>query len=168
MAVVPGTAGAIPERMAMGRFNTAPTYKNTSADIMTRRMAQTFYPAALTAQFMVDRGGYTREAVGPVEYTEGNIKKSNQVTGLPGYNHPDGVPIPDSPDDMSQIEYLKSIVEGSPQNVMALQGVVGTTLNQNFLQNDSALLPKEYPSPMLNMQNNLLTMATRVKGAKKK
>ena len=109
-----------------------------------------------------------REAVGPVEYSEGNIKKSKEISGVAGYQHPDGLPIPDSPDDMNQAAYMMSVAEQTPQNRMALQQVIGGNLNQNFLDTSSAYLPQEYESPMLNMQNNLLTMATILKKGKKK
>ena len=168
MAVVPGTAGNIPEQKIVSELPKAPAYRNTAAEIQMRRIMQMDKPAAIASQYMHDRGMYERAAVGPVEYSEGNIKKSKEITGLAGYNHRDGMPIPDSPDDMNQAEYLASVGEQTPAVRMALQNIVGRKLKQNFLDTSSAFLPQEYPSPMLNMQNNLLTRATIIKNSKKK
>ena len=168
MAVIPGNAGKIPEAMAMENIPNPELYQNTLPQIAGRRVLQMDNGTATTAQFMKDRGQYIRRPVGTVEYTEGNIKKSNQVTGLPGYQHPDGVPLPLSPDDMSQQAYVKSMLEATPVNRLALQKTVGENLRQNFLSGSSAQLPQQLISPMLEMQNSLLNQANMKNKARKK
>jgi hypothetical protein len=109
----------------------------------------------VATQFARDRGLYGRPAVGPVEYSEGNIKKSTAVTGPAGYNQRN-VPLPDSPDDMSQAEYMMGLQQTAPQNRMPLQKLTQTT-QQGFL--NTQLVQQDYPLMTHNMMNNLLALS---------
>jgi hypothetical protein len=81
---------------------------NQEPGLGIRRVMQLDSGSRVATQFARDRGLYGRPAVGPVEYSEGNIKKSTAVTGPAGYNQRN-VPLPDSPDDMSQAEYMMGL-----------------------------------------------------------
>jgi hypothetical protein len=93
--------------------------------------------------------------VGPVEYAESNIKKSTELTGVAGYNQRN-VPIKDSPDDMSQADYLLSMKQETPEQRMRMRQAL-TVANQNFL--NTRTINMDYPSNSHNMVNNLLAMS---------
>ena len=120
-----------------------------------RRVAQLDNANRIAAQLERDRGAYVRPPVGPVEYTEGNIKKSTALTGPAGYNQK-AIPLPDSPDDMSQSQYLMSLQQGSPQQRMRMQAALAGA-KQNFL--NTRLQQTDYPLNTHNMMDNLMSIA---------
>lgn len=100
---------------------------NTPFEIGLRRGMTIDNANRVNAQISHDRGIYSRPAVGPVEYSEGNIKKSTELTGVAGYNQKQ-IPLRDSADDMSQQEYIASAFENTPQHRADLQNI---TLGKN-------------------------------------
>jgi hypothetical protein len=72
---------------------------NTPLEIGIRRGVQMDDSSRIAAQIQHNRGVYTRPPVGPVEYSEGNIKKSTELTGVAGYNQKE-IPFRDSADDI--------------------------------------------------------------------
>lgn len=120
-----------------------------------RRVAQLDSANRVAAQLEHDRGAYVRPAVGPVEYSEGNIKKSTALTGPAGYNQR-AIPLPDSPDDMSQAQYLLSLEQATPAQRMRMQAALAGA-KQNFL--NTRLAQTEYPLNTHNMMDNLMNIA---------
>jgi len=120
-----------------------------------RRVAQLDNANRIASQLEHDRGAYVRPPVGPVEYAEGNIKKSTALTGPAGYNQK-AIPLPDSPDDMSQSQYLMSLQQGSPQQRMRMQAALAGA-KQNFL--NTHLQQTDYPLSTHNMMDNLMSIA---------
>lgn len=109
----------------------------------------------VAAQIEHDAGSYIRPAVQPVEYSEGNIKKSTAVTGPAGYNQR-AVPLPDSPDDMSQEQYMMSMAQGKPEQRIRL-AMSRIVPQQVMLQRPP--ISSEYPSNSHNTVENLLALA---------
>jgi hypothetical protein len=105
MAILPGSSQTGKEPENRGGLPMVPGSigLNQEPGLGIRRVMQLDNGSRVATQFARDRGLYGRPAVGPVEYSEGNIKKSTAVTGPAGYNQRN-VPLPDSPDDMSQAE----------------------------------------------------------------
>ena len=66
------------------------------------------------------------------------------------------MPLPDSPDDMSQAEYMMGLQQMAPQNRMPLQKLTQTT-QQGFL--NTQLVQQDYPLMTHNMMNNLLALS---------
>lgn len=120
-----------------------------------RRVAQMDDANRVASQIEHDRGAYLRPAVGPVEYSEGNIKKSTALTGPAGYNQR-AVPLPDSPDDMSQAQYLMALEQATPAQRMRMQASLAGA-KQNFL--NTRLAQTEYPLNTHNMVDNLMSIA---------
>ena len=120
-----------------------------------RRVAQMDDANRVASQIEHDRGAYLRPAVGPIEYSEGNIKKSTALTGPAGYNQR-AVPLPDSPDDMSQAQYLLSLEQATPAQRMRMQAALAGA-KQNFL--NTRLAQTEYPFNTHNMMDNLMNIA---------
>ena len=163
MPIVPGSdAGKAPEatpRLAM------PTFGMLNQPPMPgfRRVAQLDNPNRVSNQIAHDRGFYSRPPVGPVEYGEGNIKKSTALTGPAGYNQRN-IPLPESPDDMSQAEYMMSLSEDNPKNRLALQQLTAVP-KQTMLNTPS--FSDDYPFQSSNTVDNLLALAKLKKGARK-
>jgi hypothetical protein len=134
---------------------------NTPLEIGIRRGVQMDESNRIASQILRDRGVYERQPVGPVEYSEGNIKKSAEITGVAGYNHKQ-IPFRNSPDDMSQMEYMRSVATNNPQNRAALQQLTLQT-NQYFLNtqelNDNKVVTSH------NTPTNLMVLA-KVKAMK--
>lgn len=120
-----------------------------------RRVAQLDNATRVAAQIEHDRGAYLRPPVGPVEYAEGNIKKSVYLTGPAGYNQK-SIPLPESPDDMSQGQYLLSLKQSSPAERLRMQAALAGA-KQNFL--NARLQQLDYPLTTHNMMNNLMNIA---------
>ena len=114
----------------------------------------------VAAQIEHDLGSYVRPAVGPVEYGEGNIKKSTAVSGPAGYNQR-AVPLPDSPDDMSQEQYMLSLMQNKPEQRMRMRMAMSIP-KQNFLYRPP--VSSEYPLSTHNMMTNLLALAKQKQG----
>lgn len=156
MAILPGSGpNKIPENQAilmappgLGGINQEPL-------LGIRRVAQLDNANRIASQLEHDRGAYVRPPVGPVEYAEGNIKKSTALTGPAGYNQK-AIPLPDSPDDMSQSQYLMSLQQGSPQQRMRMQAALAGA-KQNFL--NTHLQQTDYPLSTHNMMDNLMSIA---------
>jgi len=165
MAIVPGSdqKGRAPEAALETRLMPGFAGFNQPEAISLRRSLTYDNPIRLATQLLTNRGVYSRAPVGPVEYTEGNIKKSAYLTGLPGYNQRN-VPIPDSPDDMSQADYLASLQQMSPQAVTQVQSAIMNP-SQNFLSAQS--MPGDFPSMSHNMPNSLLSLAHQIKKSKR-
>lgn len=163
MPIVPGSdPGNAPEaaaRLAM------PTFGMLNQPPMPgiRRVAQLDSTNRVSSQLAHDRGFYSRPPVGPVEYGEGNIKKSTALTGPAGYNQRN-IPIPDSPDDMSQAEYMMSLNEDNPKSRLLLQKLTANP-KQTVLNTPS--FSDEYPYQSSNTMNNLLALAKLKKDSQK-
>jgi len=163
VAIIPGSdQGKAPEaapRLAM------PTFGMLNQPPMpgVRRVAQLDNMNRVSSQFAHDRGMYSRPPVGPVEYGEGNIKKSTALTGPAGYNQRN-IPLPESPDDMSQAEYMMSLSEDNPKSRLALQQLTAVP-KQTMLNTPS--FSDDYPFQSSNTVDNLLALAKLKKGARK-
>jgi hypothetical protein len=172
MAVLPLSTNPealkIPEQQKLGGaqldFPTGPqTFANTPEGIRARRAFTIDNFDRLQTQYQVDRGVYQRPAVGPVEYAESNIKKSNQPVGVAGYQHK-AMPMPMSADDLTQEQYFAGLVNSTPERRAKFQEALLNT-NQFFLQRpdpSTAMLGSSH-----NMANNLLSLANVKKDARK-
>jgi hypothetical protein len=162
MAVVPlPNLAGIPEATPQRRKS--PATSGYSSPLMVAALRAMSYETGagtrVAAQAEVDRGVYERPAVGPVEYSEGNIKKSVNISGPAGYNQR-AVPIPNSPDDMSQEEYLRSMLKNDPRFRQRLRTAMSVPF-QAFLNRPTTNF--DYPSMAHNMSNNLLALSTTKK-----
>ncbi len=157
MAILPRSdaSGKAPEASAGLMFPPGLGGYNVEPQLGVRRVAQLDSSTRVAAQLEKDRGAYIRPPVLPVEYGEGNIKKSVYMTGAAGYNQRN-VPLPDSPDDMSQNQYMLSLLQNQPQQRLRLQQSLATG-KQNFLNIPTA--PADYPLSTHNMMNNLLALS---------
>lgn len=156
MAILPGGApGNIPETKPLVKHPAGLAGLNQEPYLGLRRVFTLDSATRVAAQLEHDRGVYVRPAVGPVEYAEGNIKKSTELTGPAGYNQK-AIPIKDSPDDMSQEQYMMSLAQSAPAQRLRMQAeLVGK--NQNFL--NTRLSQTEYPLNTHNMVDNLMNIA---------
>jgi hypothetical protein len=155
MAIIPGSdKGKAPEAMPQLAMPTLGTL-NQEPMIGIRRVAQMDNTNRVSSQYAHDRGFYSRPPVGPVEYGEGNIKKSTALTGPAGYNQRN-IPLPDSPDDMSQAEYMISLGEDTPKTRQMLRQLTSVP-KQTMLQTPS--FGDAYPFQSSNMADNLLALA---------
>jgi|32_taG_2_1085360.scaffolds.fasta_scaffold05169_5 hypothetical protein len=160
MAILPQTGvPELPELKGTDNFYTGLTGFNTPFQVALRRGMVFDHNGAtrVAAQIEHDLGSYIRPAVGPVEYGEGNIKKSTAVTGPAGYNQR-AVPLPESPDDMSQEQYMLSYMQGKPEQRERLRMAMAIP-KQNFLNRPP--ISSEYPMTTHNMMNNLLALAAQ-------
>jgi hypothetical protein len=166
MAILPGSSQTGKEPEAMGGLAMPPgsVGLNQEPGLGIRRVMQLDNGPRVATQFARDRGLYARPAVGPVEYSEGNIKKSTALTGPAGYNQRN-VPLPDSADDMSQAEYMMSMQQATPQSRMMMQKMIQNP-NQNFL--NTKLVQQDYPLLTHNMMNNLLALSKQKLRGKQK
>ena len=156
MAIVPGIGnGKAPEQIGGLMFPPGLGGYNREPQLGVRRVMQLDNASRVASQIEHDRGAYSRPPVGPVEYAEGNIKKSTELTGVAGYNQRN-VPIKDSPDDMSQAYYLLSMKQETPEQRMRMRQALAVA-NQNFLNTRTTNM--EYPSNSHNMVNNLLALS---------
>jgi len=163
MAILPGSdTGNAPEatpRLAMPNLGTL----NQPPMLEARRVGQLDGTNRVSAQFARDRGLYSRAPVGPVEYAESNIKKSTALLGPAGYNQRN-IPLPNSPDDMSQAEYMISTAEDTPKTREMLRQLTSVP-KQTMLQTPS--FGDAYPFQSSNMANNLLALAKMKKDSRK-
>jgi hypothetical protein len=134
---------------------------NTPLEIGIRRGVQMDDSSRIAAQIQHNRGVYTRPPVGPVEYSEGNIKKSTELTGVAGYNQKE-IPFRDSADDMSQMQYMVSIAQNTPEQRALLQQEM-LNPNQYFLNTQEISDNKIVTSH--NTPTNLMILA-KVKAMK--
>jgi hypothetical protein len=139
MAVVPNPSlpADQPELRQQGGLPIAVKGYNTPFRIaMTRQIIFDGLDGAtrIAAQMEKDAGEYVRPPVLPVEYSEGNIKKSTQPIGVAGYNHKGALAIPTSPDDMSQREYLISMAQSLPDQRERMRLATLMNPKQTFLQ----------------------------------
>lgn len=156
MAILPGGGPSkIPETQANLMMPPGIGGLNQEPFLGIRRVAQIDNAARVASQLEHDRGAYVRPPVGPVEYAEGNIKKSTALVGPAGYNQK-AIPIPDSPDDMSQSQYLTSLAQSSPDQRMRMQTALAGA-RQNFL--NTRLVQTDYPVSTHNMMDNLMSIA---------
>jgi hypothetical protein len=163
MAILPGSdTGKAPEanpQLAMptlGALNQEPV-------IGIRRVIQLDNVNRVSSQYAHDRGFYSRSPVVPVEYAESNIKKSTALTGPAGYNQRN-IPLPDSPDDMSQAEYMISLGEDTSKTRQMLRQLTSVP-KQTMLQTPS--FGDAYPFQSSNMADNLLALAKMKKEGRK-
>jgi hypothetical protein len=155
MAIIPGSdRGTAPEAMPQLAMPTLGTL-NQEPMIGIRRVAQMDNTNRVSAQYAHDRGFYSRPPIGPVEFGEGNIKKSTALTGPAGYNQRN-IPLPNSPDDMSQAEYMISLSEDTPKTRQMLRQLTSVP-KQTMLQTPS--FGDAYPFQSSNMADNLLALA---------
>lgn len=156
MAILPGMGtGKAPEAQGQMLLPPGLTGYNREPMMGLRRVAQIDNGSRIAYQLEHDRGMYTRPPVGPVEYSEGNIKKSTELTGVAGYNQKE-VPIKDSPDDMSQMDYLLSLQQETAPERMRMRESLSIP-NQNFL--NTRMLPADPHLSTSNMVNNLMMLA---------
>lgn len=156
MAILPGSGPkGIPENMPGLTIPPGIGGVNKEPFLGIRRVAQLDSATRVAAQLEHDRGAYVRPPVGPVEYSEGNIKKSTYLTGVAGYNQK-SIPLPDSPDDMSQAQYLLSLQQSAPGQRMRMQAALAGA-KQNFL--NTHLQSNDYPLSTHNMMDNLMNIA---------
>jgi hypothetical protein len=128
---------------------------NKEPELGVRRVMQLDNGSRIAAQIEHNRGAYSRPPVGPVEYAEGNIKKSTEITGVAGYNQRN-IPIKDSPDDMSQADFMLSLQQETAPQRMRMRTALSVPV-QNFL--NTRTVNPEYPLNTHNMMNNLLSLA---------
>ena len=162
MAILPGSdaRGNAPEAMGGLMFPPGLDGYNVEPTRGVRRTLQLDDANRIAAQLEKDRGVYIRPPIGPVEYAESNIKKSTALTGVAGYNQKN-IPLPNSPDDMSQAQYMESIAQSVPEQRMRMRQALSVG-KQNFL--NTPTLPQEYPLTSHNMMNNLLALAKQKLG----
>lgn len=156
MAILPGSGPRdVPENQASMLIPPGIGGLNQEPLMGIRRVAQLDNATRVAAQIEHDRGAYLRPPVGPVEYSEGNIKKSVYLTGPAGYNQK-SIPLPESPDDMSQGQYLLSLKQSSPAERLRMQAALAGA-KQNFL--NARLQQMDYPLTTHNMMDNLMNIA---------
>ena len=142
----PGSLGPMPGLKPLGMPMAKPSaYMNDDISITARRQAYSDDVNRVFAQYNIDHGTYSRTPVNPLPYAEGNITKSQEVTGPAGYNHKE-MPLPERPMDMSKGEYVAdTMMQQNPTmrgNVQAL-----TVLpQQNFLNTQD-------PNQMMYLQD---------------
>lgn len=124
-------------------------------EVGVRRSAQLYNAPRAASQLAHDRGMYIRPPVGPVEYAEGNVKKSHYNTGLAGYNQ-HSLQLTDNPDDMDAQQYMSAYAQNMPE---AAREVQKSTLNPQQAFNQTKLPAAYYDVLPGNMSNNLLEMA---------
>jgi len=156
MAILPGIGtGKTPEAQGQMLLPPGLTGFNREPMMGLRRVAQLDNGSRIAYQLEHDRGMYIRPPVGPVEYSEGNIKKSTELTGVAGYNQKE-VPIKDSPDDMSQMDYLLSLQqETAPERMRMREALAVPT--QSFL--NTRQLPANPEITTHNVIENLMSLA---------
>jgi hypothetical protein len=158
MAVLPQPGSApVPELNPELRFPAGLGGYNTPTIASIRRgmVFDSNGSTRVAAQLEKDLGSYSRAPVQPTEYSEGNIKKSVQPVGPAGYNQ-HAVGIPDSPDDMTQEEYMVSLLQNKPESRERMRLAMSMPV-QNFLRRPP--VSSEYPLNTHNMSNNLLATA---------
>ena len=163
MAVLPQIgAQGLPENKPPRLIPPGFTGYNTPLELTGRRALLLDHDGAtrVAAQYEHDTGSYRRAAVGPVEYGEGNIKKSTAPIGPAGYNQR-AFAFPDSADDMSQEEYGLAYLQSQPTQREKLRFALALP-KQRFLYRPTENL--EYPSGSHNMVNNLLALAKQRMG----
>lgn len=124
-------------------------------EIGVRRSAQLYNAPRTASQMAHDRGMYIRPPVGPVEYAEGNIKKSHYNVGLAGYNQRTPQ-LTDNPDDMNGQQYMASYAQSMPE---AAREVQKATMNPQQVFNSIRQPAAYYEALPGNMSNNLLELA---------
>lgn len=149
-APVPELSSEIRFPAGLGGYNT-PTLASIRRGMIFDHNGST----RVAAQLEKDLGSYSRAPVQPVEYSEGNIKKSTQAIGPAGYNQR-AVALPDSPDDMTQEEYMLSFAQNKPESRERMRLAMSLPV-QNFLRRPP--VSSEYPSMTHNMANNLLAIS---------
>lgn len=107
-------------------------YTNTFAAIELRRAMTLDDVNRIQAQYNRDRGEGAREPVGPIQYGDGNIVASAEITGPAGYNHRDNLQLPMRPLDMNKAEYLIKTQNSMDPNLRAQMQVLTTAPRQNF------------------------------------
>lgn len=108
------------------------SYAVTPALIEVRRSTGLDDVNRVYTQYQVDRGEYSRAAVGPTNYQEGNIMPSQQITGPAGYNHRDPLVMPMRPADMNKADYLVKEQNTMNPNLRAQMQIMTTLPQQNF------------------------------------
>ncbi len=164
MAVIPGvSSGRNPDAAGQPKFMPGFMGYNREPDLTIRR-AQIFdRTTRVASQLEHDRGVYTRPPVQPVEYSDANIKTSHHPIGVAGYN-PRAIAAPDSPDDMSQEQYMLSLAQEKPEQRLRLQEELLLNAKQSFLS--TRVVPTDYPVLDHNTVNNLMTLAKAKKAAR--
>lgn len=107
-------------------------YLNTRANIEMRRAVMLDDVNRIQSQYNRDRGESAREPVGPIQYGDGNIVASAEITGPAGYNHRDQLQLPMRPLDMNKAEYLVKTQNSMDPNLRAQMQVLTTAPRQNF------------------------------------
>ena len=129
----PGGLGPLPGLKPLGMPMANPSaYMNDEISITARRQAYSDDVNRIFAQYNIDHGTYSRTPVNPLPYAEGNITKSDQLTGLAGYNHKE-IPLPQRAVDIPKEQYLAET--SLAQNPTTRGNVQALTVlpQQNFL-----------------------------------
>ena len=108
------------------------SYMNDNISISARRAQYTDDVNRIFAQYNIDMGTYARPPVGALPYGDGNITKSQETTGLVGYNHQE-TPLPERPMDMSQDKYLADSINSVDPIMRANVQALTLLPQQNFL-----------------------------------
>ncbi len=123
----------MPPLKPLGMAMASPTsYMNDEISISTRRAQHTDDVNRIFAQYNIDMGTYTRAPVNPLPYGDGNMPKSQETTGLVGYNHQE-TPLPERPMDMSPAKYLADTVNSVDPVMRANVQALTLMPKQNFL-----------------------------------
>lgn len=130
----PGGLGPAQKLKPLGGMGTSDpaSYAVTPALIEIRRATGLDDINRVYTQYQVNRGEYSRAAVGPTNYQEGNIMPSQQITGPAGYNHRDPLVMPMRPADMNKAEYLVKEQNTMNPNLRAQMQIMTTLPQQNF------------------------------------
>ncbi len=157
MAIIPGTGtNKTPESLPQVKFPPGAIGINREPDLSLRRVTTLDIPTRIASQLEHDRGVYSRPPVQAVEYNPGNIKTSHYPVGVAGYN-PRAIAAPDSADDMSQQQYLMSLLQNKPEERLRMQQELLLTAKQNFL--NTRVVPTDYALNTHNTVNNLMSLA---------
>jgi len=75
---------------------------------------------------------------------------SNEITGLPGYNHRDSLVMPERAADMSKAQYLVDTSNSMDPNLRAQMQILTSLPQQNFLNApdpSAALMSMDFRTP---------------------
>jgi hypothetical protein len=132
----PGGLGPMAERVKpIGTLATEKPsmYANTAEAIEARRAITIDDMNRIYTQYRRDRGEYAREPIGPIQYGEGNIVESAELTGLAGYNHKDSLKMPMRALDMSKAQYLVDTQNTMTPDMRAKLQILTASPDQTFL-----------------------------------
>ena len=130
----PGGLGPTPKLKPLGglAIESAANYSVTPETIEIRRATSIDNVNRVLTQYQVDRGEYSRPAVGPTNYQESNIMPSQELTGPAGYQHKDPLKMPMRPADMNKADYLVAEQNSMNPDMRANMQMMTMLPKQNF------------------------------------